>query len=149
MSCLSDILRMIGCTPAVSYLNSCFISSHKPVTTIYFPCWLPPPTSSAMMAAQNASASLVTDHRFKTVQNGVTDPPYSPNCLEQGKTPPYSHISAENLWCWGEANCRLISHHTDCILFRAQHNEFFFQLFTNLNKIPHFELKSRRAWFCW
>lgn len=30
-------LRMIGCTPAVSYLNTCFISSHKPVTTIYFP----------------------------------------------------------------------------------------------------------------
>ncbi|XP_021254439.1 ATP-binding cassette sub-family A member 12 [Numida meleagris] len=41
--------------------------------------------SSVVLAAQNVSASLVTDDRFKTVQNGVTDPPYSLNCLEQGK----------------------------------------------------------------
>eukprot|EP00076_Gallus_gallus_P023117 XP_015144790.1 ATP-binding cassette sub-family A member 12 isoform X3 [Gallus gallus] len=41
--------------------------------------------SSVVLAAQNVSASLVTDDRFKTVQNGVTDPPYSLNCLEQDK----------------------------------------------------------------
>ncbi|KAM9287173.1 glucosylceramide transporter ABCA12 [Morus bassanus] len=41
--------------------------------------------SSIVPAAQNVSASLVTDDRFKTVQNGVTDPPYSLNCLEQDK----------------------------------------------------------------
>ncbi|XP_009634881.2 ATP-binding cassette sub-family A member 12 [Egretta garzetta] len=41
--------------------------------------------SSVVLAAHNVSASLVTDDRFKTVQNGVTDPPYSLNCLEQDK----------------------------------------------------------------
>ncbi|XP_014807435.1 PREDICTED: ATP-binding cassette sub-family A member 12 [Calidris pugnax] len=41
--------------------------------------------SSVVLAAQNDSASLVTDDKFKTVQNGVTDPPYSLNCLEQDK----------------------------------------------------------------
>ncbi|XP_049672891.1 glucosylceramide transporter ABCA12, partial [Accipiter gentilis] len=41
--------------------------------------------SSVMLAAQNVSALPVTDDRFKTVQNGVTDPPYSLNCLEQDK----------------------------------------------------------------
>uniref|UniRef100_A0A8B9EG06 ATP binding cassette subfamily A member 12 n=1 Tax=Anser cygnoides TaxID=8845 RepID=A0A8B9EG06_ANSCY len=41
--------------------------------------------SSVVLAAQNVSASLVTDDRFKTAQNGVTDPPYSLNCLEQDK----------------------------------------------------------------
>ncbi|XP_032301868.1 ATP-binding cassette sub-family A member 12 [Coturnix japonica] len=41
--------------------------------------------SSVVLAVQNVSASLVTDDRFKTVQNGVTDPPYSLNCLEQDK----------------------------------------------------------------
>ncbi|KAM6307367.1 glucosylceramide transporter ABCA12 [Aegotheles albertisi] len=41
--------------------------------------------SSVVLATQNVSASLVTDDRFKTVQNGVTDPPYSLNCLEQDK----------------------------------------------------------------
>ncbi|KAM6349075.1 glucosylceramide transporter ABCA12 [Alca torda] len=41
--------------------------------------------SSVVLAAQNVSASLVTDDGFKTVQNGVTDPPYSLNCLEQDK----------------------------------------------------------------
>lgn len=80
---------------------------------------------SVVLAAQNVSASLVTDDRFKTAQNGVTDPPYSLTCLEQGKTPPHSHISTENLWCWGEANCRLISNYTNCTVFRAQYNEFF------------------------
>lgn len=99
MSCLSDILRVIGCTPAVSYLNTCFISSHKPVTTIYFPCCFYFFPFSVVLAAQNVSASFVTDDRLKTAQNGVTHPPYSLNCLEQGKTPLYSHISAENLWC--------------------------------------------------
>lgn len=97
MSCLSDVLRMIGCTPAVSYLNACFISSHKLVTTIYFSWFFLP--FSVVLAAQNVSALPVTDDRFKTVQNGVTDPPYSRNCLEQGKTPACSSISAENLWC--------------------------------------------------
>ncbi|XP_029874701.1 ATP-binding cassette sub-family A member 12 [Aquila chrysaetos chrysaetos] len=41
--------------------------------------------SSVVLAAQNVSALPVTDDRFKTVQNGVTDPPYSLNCLEQDK----------------------------------------------------------------
>ncbi|XP_005244475.3 glucosylceramide transporter ABCA12 [Falco peregrinus] len=41
--------------------------------------------SSVMLVAQNVSASLVTDDRFKTAQNGVTDSPYSLNCLEQDK----------------------------------------------------------------
>ncbi|XP_026708213.1 ATP-binding cassette sub-family A member 12 [Athene cunicularia] len=41
--------------------------------------------SSVVLAAWNVSASPVTDDRFKTVQNGVTDPPYSLNCLEQDK----------------------------------------------------------------
>ncbi|XP_071418175.1 glucosylceramide transporter ABCA12 [Pithys albifrons albifrons] len=41
--------------------------------------------SSVVLAAQNVSESLVTDDRFKTVQSGVTDPPYSLNCLEQDK----------------------------------------------------------------
>ncbi|XP_068542414.1 glucosylceramide transporter ABCA12 isoform X1 [Anas acuta] len=41
--------------------------------------------SSVVLAAQNVSASLVTDDRFKTAQNGVTDPPYSLTCLEQDK----------------------------------------------------------------
>ncbi|XP_065696922.1 glucosylceramide transporter ABCA12 [Patagioenas fasciata] len=39
--------------------------------------------SSVVLAAQNVSALPVTDDRFKTVQDGVTDPPYSLNCLEQ------------------------------------------------------------------
>lgn len=141
---------MLGCTPAVSYLNTCFISSHRPVTTIYFPflfffLFLP---SSTVLPAQNASASLVADDRFQTVHSGITDPPYYLNCSEQGKAPLYSHISAENLWCWGEANYRLISNHPDCVLFRAQSNEFFFQLFANVNKIPHFKWKSKAAWVC-
>ncbi|XP_054065519.1 glucosylceramide transporter ABCA12 isoform X2 [Rissa tridactyla] len=41
--------------------------------------------SSVVLAAQNVSASLVTDDGFETVQKGVTDPPYSLNCLEQDK----------------------------------------------------------------
>ncbi|KAF4791142.1 ATP-binding cassette sub-family A member 12 [Turdus rufiventris] len=41
--------------------------------------------SSVVLAAQNVSASLVSDDRFKTVQNGVTDSPHSLNCLEQDK----------------------------------------------------------------
>ncbi|KAJ7419550.1 ATP-binding cassette sub-family A member 12 [Willisornis vidua] len=41
--------------------------------------------SSVVLAAQNVSESLVTDDRFKTVRSGVTDPPYSLNCLEQDK----------------------------------------------------------------
>ncbi|XP_042678296.1 glucosylceramide transporter ABCA12 [Centrocercus urophasianus] len=41
--------------------------------------------SSGVLAAQSVSTSPVTDDRFKTVQNGVTDPPYSLNCWEQGK----------------------------------------------------------------
>ncbi|XP_040416717.1 ATP-binding cassette sub-family A member 12 [Cygnus olor] len=41
--------------------------------------------SSVVLAAQNVSASFVTDDRFKTAQNGVTDPPCSLNCLEQDK----------------------------------------------------------------
>ncbi|OXB61703.1 hypothetical protein ASZ78_000728 [Callipepla squamata] len=41
--------------------------------------------SSVVLAAQNVSASLVTDDRFKTVRNGVTDPPHFLNCLEQDK----------------------------------------------------------------
>lgn len=122
LKCLSGILRMIGCTTSVSYLNTCFISTHKPATTIYFPSAFFP--FSVVLAAQNVSASLVTDDRFKTAQNGVTDPPYSLNCLEQGKTPPHSHICAENLWCRGEANCGLISNYTNCTVFRAQHNDF-------------------------
>ncbi|NXL62908.1 ABCAC protein, partial [Chordeiles acutipennis] len=39
--------------------------------------------SSVVLAAQNVSASFMTDDRFKTVQNGATDPSYSLNCLEQ------------------------------------------------------------------
>ncbi|KAM6332822.1 glucosylceramide transporter ABCA12 [Podargus strigoides] len=39
--------------------------------------------SSVALAAENVSASLVTDDGFQTVQNGVIDPPYSLNCLEQ------------------------------------------------------------------
>lgn len=54
-----------------------------------------PPSFSVVLAAQNVSESLVSDDRSKTVQNGVTDSPHSLNCLEQGKTPPLSHISAE------------------------------------------------------
>ncbi|XP_030309992.1 ATP-binding cassette sub-family A member 12 [Calypte anna] len=42
-------------------------------------------TSSVLLAAQNVSAPLVTDDRSKSVQNEVTDPPYSLNCLEQDK----------------------------------------------------------------
>lgn len=57
------------------------------------------PSFSVVLAAQNVSASLASDDRSKTVQNEVTDSPHSLNCLEQGKTPPLSHISAENLWC--------------------------------------------------
>lgn len=125
LNCLSGILRMIGCTTSVSYLNTCFISTHKPATTIYFPCVFFFFPFSVVLAAQNVSASLVTDDRFKTAQNGVTDPPYSLTCLEQGKTPRHSHISAENLLCWGEANCRLISNYTNCTVFWAQYNEFF------------------------
>ncbi|XP_053925522.1 glucosylceramide transporter ABCA12 isoform X1 [Cuculus canorus] len=41
--------------------------------------------SSVLLAAQNVSASLVSDDRFQTVQNEVTDLPYSLNCSEQGK----------------------------------------------------------------
>lgn len=44
---------------------------------------------SVVLAAQNVSALPVTDGIFKTVQDGVTDPPYSLNCLEQGKTLPH------------------------------------------------------------
>ncbi|KAM9548914.1 glucosylceramide transporter ABCA12-like [Guaruba guarouba] len=41
--------------------------------------------SSILLAAQNVSASLVTDDRLKTNQNGVRDLPYSLSCLEQDK----------------------------------------------------------------
>nr|XP_054492464.1 glucosylceramide transporter ABCA12 [Agelaius phoeniceus] len=41
--------------------------------------------SSVVLGAQNVSASLVSDDRFKTVQNEVTDSPLSLNCLEQDK----------------------------------------------------------------
>ncbi|KAM7049562.1 glucosylceramide transporter ABCA12 [Acridotheres tristis] len=41
--------------------------------------------SSVVLAAQNVSASLVSDDRFETVQNEVTDSPHSLNCLEQDK----------------------------------------------------------------
>ncbi|XP_062459511.1 glucosylceramide transporter ABCA12 [Pezoporus occidentalis] len=41
--------------------------------------------SSILLAAENVSASLVTDDRFKTNQNGVRDLPYSLSCLEQDK----------------------------------------------------------------
>ncbi|XP_051480136.1 LOW QUALITY PROTEIN: glucosylceramide transporter ABCA12 [Apus apus] len=42
-------------------------------------------TSSVVLEAQNVSGLRVTDDRFKPVQNGVTDPPDSLNCLEQDK----------------------------------------------------------------
>ncbi|XP_056352681.1 glucosylceramide transporter ABCA12 [Oenanthe melanoleuca] len=41
--------------------------------------------SSVVLAAQNVSASLVSDDRSETVQNGVSDSPHSLNCLEQDK----------------------------------------------------------------
>ncbi|TRZ18799.1 hypothetical protein HGM15179_008308 [Zosterops borbonicus] len=41
--------------------------------------------SSAVLAAQNVSASLASDDRSKTVENEVTDSPHSLNCLEQDK----------------------------------------------------------------
>lgn len=37
-----------------------------------------------------------------------------------------------------------MSNHTDCILFRTQHNEFF-KLFTNVDKIPYFKWKSKKS----
>lgn len=98
-----------------------------------------------MLAAQNISASLVADDRFQTVHSGLTDPPYYLNCSEQGKAPPYSHLSAKNLWYWGETNYRLISSHPDCLLFWAQRNDFFFQLFTNVDKTTHCKWKIKRT----
>ncbi|XP_064371423.1 glucosylceramide transporter ABCA12 isoform X2 [Dromaius novaehollandiae] len=41
--------------------------------------------SSVVLAAQNISALFVTEDRFRTVQNRVTDPLFSLNCLEQDK----------------------------------------------------------------
>ncbi|XP_014165755.1 ATP-binding cassette sub-family A member 12 [Geospiza fortis] len=41
--------------------------------------------SSVVLAAQNVSASLVSDDGFKTVQNEVIDSPLFLNCLEQDK----------------------------------------------------------------
>ncbi|XP_058665209.1 glucosylceramide transporter ABCA12 [Ammospiza caudacuta] len=41
--------------------------------------------SSVVLGAQNVSASPVSDDRFKTVQNEVTDSPLPLNCLEQDK----------------------------------------------------------------
>ncbi|XP_062434346.1 glucosylceramide transporter ABCA12 [Rhea pennata] len=41
--------------------------------------------SSIVLAAQNVSALFVTEDRFRTVQNRVTDPLFSLNCSEQGK----------------------------------------------------------------
>lgn len=37
-----------------------------------------------------------------------------------------------------------MSNHTDCILFRTQHNEFF-KLFTNVDKMPYFKWKSKKG----
>ncbi|XP_068803956.1 glucosylceramide transporter ABCA12 isoform X2 [Struthio camelus] len=41
--------------------------------------------SSVVLAAQNVSASFVTEDRFRTVQNGVTDSLFSLNCSKQDK----------------------------------------------------------------
>ncbi|XP_067154833.1 glucosylceramide transporter ABCA12 [Apteryx mantelli] len=41
--------------------------------------------SSVVLAAQNVSALFVTEDRFRTVQNRVTDPLFSLNCSEQDK----------------------------------------------------------------
>ncbi|XP_068052641.1 glucosylceramide transporter ABCA12 [Anomalospiza imberbis] len=59
--------------------------------------------SSVVLAAQNVSASLVGDDRFKTVQNEVTDSPHSLNCLEQDK---------ERSWVTGSI-CNFFAHWKD------------------------------------
>ncbi|KAM6269041.1 glucosylceramide transporter ABCA12 [Porphyrio hochstetteri] len=56
--------------------------------------------SSVVLAAQNVSASLVTDDGFQAVQNEVTDPPYSLNCLEQDKEKSLLTRYVCNLFIW-------------------------------------------------
>ncbi|XP_072787969.1 glucosylceramide transporter ABCA12 [Taeniopygia guttata] len=65
--------------------------------------------SSVVLAAQNVSASLVGDDRFKTVQNEVTDSPHSLNCLEQDKKRSWVTRSICNSFAHGKDNHTLVS----------------------------------------
>ncbi|RMB92752.1 hypothetical protein DUI87_30802 [Hirundo rustica rustica] len=65
--------------------------------------------SSAVLAAQNVSASLVSDDRSKTVQNGVTDFPRSLNCLEQDKERSWVTRSICNSFVHWKDNHTLVS----------------------------------------
>ncbi|CAN8200951.1 unnamed protein product [Coccothraustes coccothraustes] len=65
--------------------------------------------SSVVLGAQNVSASLVSDDRFKTVQNGVTDSPLSLNCLEQDKERSWVTRSICNSFVHWKDNHTLVS----------------------------------------
>ncbi|XP_039584511.1 ATP-binding cassette sub-family A member 12 [Passer montanus] len=65
--------------------------------------------SSVVLAAQNVSASLVSDDRFKTAQNGVTDSPLSLNCLEQDKEGSWVTRSICNSFVHWKDNHTLVS----------------------------------------
>ncbi|XP_077641321.1 glucosylceramide transporter ABCA12 [Lonchura striata] len=65
--------------------------------------------SSVVLAAQNVSASLVGDDRFKTVQNEVTDSPHSLNCLEQDKERSWVTRSICNSFAHWKDNHTLVS----------------------------------------
>lgn len=141
MACLSGILRVIGCIPAVSYYNIWFIFSHKAVTTIYFPpllvlCW--------QLRMSLHLLWVMIDPKLFRMGLQILHAPWT----AWGKVRLLHWVISllKNLWCWGETNWRLISNHTDCTLFGAQHNGFFLQLFTNANKMPYFQWKSQKAW---
>ncbi|RLV92200.1 hypothetical protein DV515_00013870, partial [Chloebia gouldiae] len=65
--------------------------------------------SSVVLAAQNISASLVGDDRFKTVQNEVTDSPHFLNCLEQDKERSWVTRSICNSFAHWKDNHTLVS----------------------------------------
>ncbi|XP_063256168.1 glucosylceramide transporter ABCA12 [Prinia subflava] len=65
--------------------------------------------SSVVLAAQNVSASLVSDDRSKTVQNGVTDSPHSLNCLEQDEERSWVTRSICNSFVHWKDNHTLVS----------------------------------------
>ncbi|KAL9848797.1 glucosylceramide transporter ABCA12 isoform 2-T2 [Geothlypis trichas] len=65
--------------------------------------------SSVVLGAQSASASLVSDDRFKTVQNEVTDSPLSLNCLEQDKERSWVTRSICNSFVHWKDNHTLVS----------------------------------------
>ncbi|XP_041316146.1 ATP-binding cassette sub-family A member 12 [Pyrgilauda ruficollis] len=65
--------------------------------------------SSVVLAAQNVSATLVSDDGFKTVQNGVTDSPLPLNCMEQDKEGSWVTRSICNSFVHWKDNHTLVS----------------------------------------